>query len=71
MRKGPEDSAPEPRADLRAAAAPGGIQRYLEAFPEGFFRGSLFVFDERVSVRSSGPGAPRAAARAASQPRSR
>jgi len=48
--------------DLRAAAAPGGIQRYQEAFPEGFFRGSLFVFDERVSVRSSGPGAPRAAA---------
>ncbi|KAK9828526.1 hypothetical protein WJX72_000594 [[Myrmecia] bisecta] len=32
----------------------GGIQRYLEAFPDGgYFRGKNFVFDERVSVGSS------------------
>ncbi|PSC70407.1 rhodanese-like domain-containing 6 isoform X1 [Micractinium conductrix] len=29
----------------------GGIQRYLEAFPDGgFFKGQLFVFDERGAV---------------------
>ncbi len=30
----------------------GGIQRYMEAFPssDSLFQGSLFVFDERVSV---------------------
>ncbi|KAK9843948.1 hypothetical protein WJX81_000209 [Elliptochloris bilobata] len=30
----------------------GGIQRYMEAFPgsDSLFRGSLFVFDDRVSV---------------------
>lgn len=28
----------------------GGIQRYLEAFPDGgYFQGENFVFDERVS----------------------
>ncbi|KAJ8572782.1 hypothetical protein K7X08_009293 [Anisodus acutangulus] len=32
----------------------GGIQRYLEQFPDGgFFRGKNFVFDHRVSVGSS------------------
>ena len=33
---------------------PGGIQRYMEAFPgrDSLFRGSLFVFDERISVPS-------------------
>ncbi|WP_092483081.1 oxygen-dependent tRNA uridine(34) hydroxylase TrhO [Candidatus Ichthyocystis hellenicum] len=28
----------------------GGILRYLEVFSQGFFEGSCFVFDERVSV---------------------
>ncbi|CAB4315769.1 unnamed protein product [Prunus armeniaca] len=32
----------------------GGIQRYLEQFPDGgFFRGKNFVFDHRISVASS------------------
>ncbi|CAH9145007.1 unnamed protein product [Cuscuta epithymum] len=32
----------------------GGIQRYLEQYPDGgFFRGKNFVFDHRVSVGSS------------------
>ncbi|KAG5525479.1 hypothetical protein RHGRI_031956 [Rhododendron griersonianum] len=32
----------------------GGIQRYLEQFPDGgFFKGKNFVFDHRVSVGSS------------------
>lgn len=32
----------------------GGIQRYLEQFPDGgFFRGKNFVFDHRLSVGSS------------------
>ena len=33
----------------------GGIQRYMEAFPgyDSLFRGSLFVFDERISVPST------------------
>ncbi|KAG4166148.1 hypothetical protein ERO13_A13G112800v2 [Gossypium hirsutum] len=32
----------------------GGIQRYLEQFPDGgFFRGKNFVFDHRISVGSS------------------
>ncbi|KAL4448377.1 hypothetical protein ABPG75_005596 [Micractinium tetrahymenae] len=35
----------------------GGIQRYLETFPDGgFFRGKNFVFDERVDVEG-GSGA--------------
>ncbi|XP_023759821.1 rhodanese-like domain-containing protein 6 [Lactuca sativa] len=34
----------------------GGIQRYMEEFPEGgFFKGKNFVFDHRVSVASSDP----------------
>ncbi|KAK4476739.1 hypothetical protein RD792_015899 [Penstemon davidsonii] len=34
----------------------GGIQRYLEHFPDGgFFKGKNFVFDHRVSVGSSDP----------------
>ncbi|CUT16955.1 MULTISPECIES: rhodanese-like domain-containing protein [Candidatus Ichthyocystis] len=28
----------------------GGILRYLEVFSQGFFEGSCFVFDERISV---------------------
>ena len=29
----------------------GGIQRYLETFPDGgFFKGKNFVFDERLAV---------------------
>eukprot|EP00250_Pteridium_aquilinum_P005490 c15574_g1_i1 orf=75-2147(+) len=32
----------------------GGIQRYLEAFPDGgFFKGKNFVFDHRIAVPSS------------------
>ena len=35
--------------------AAGGIQRYMEAFPEGgFFVGKNFVFDERVTVGPEG-----------------
>lgn len=34
----------------------GGIQRYMEQFPDGgFFEGKNFVFDHRVSVASSDP----------------
>lgn len=29
----------------------GGIQRYTEQFPDGYFRGKNYVFDNRVSVR--------------------
>ena len=29
----------------------GGIQRYIEAFPDGYFRGKNYVFDARVAVR--------------------
>lgn len=29
----------------------GGIQRYTEAFPDGFFRGKNYVFDARMTVR--------------------
>ncbi|XP_030620595.1 thiosulfate sulfurtransferase/rhodanese-like domain-containing protein 2 [Chanos chanos] len=28
----------------------GGIHKYLERFPEGFYRGKLFVFDERYAI---------------------
>ncbi|TSK45882.1 Thiosulfate sulfurtransferase/rhodanese-like domain-containing protein 2 [Bagarius yarrelli] len=28
----------------------GGIHKYLEKFPDGFYRGKLFVFDERYSI---------------------
>ncbi|KAI4899923.1 hypothetical protein NFI96_019501 [Prochilodus magdalenae] len=28
----------------------GGIHKYLEQFPEGFYRGKLFVFDERYAI---------------------
>jgi UPF0176 protein len=28
----------------------GGILRYLEEYPEGFFKGECFVFDHRVAV---------------------
>lgn len=32
----------------------GGIQRYLEAFPDGgFFHGKNFVFDDRIAVGSA------------------
>lgn len=42
-----------------AVCAPGGVQRYMEAFPgpDSLFRGSLFVFDERVSVPTACSGA--------------
>ncbi|XP_061542321.1 LOW QUALITY PROTEIN: thiosulfate sulfurtransferase/rhodanese-like domain-containing protein 2 [Phycodurus eques] len=28
----------------------GGIHKYLERFPDGFYRGKLFVFDERYAI---------------------
>ncbi|KAG9281160.1 thiosulfate sulfurtransferase/rhodanese-like domain-containing protein 2 [Astyanax mexicanus] len=28
----------------------GGIHKYLEQFPEGFYRGKLFVFDDRYAI---------------------
>lgn len=31
----------------------GGIHRYLEQFPEGHYRGKLFVFDERYTISSN------------------
>lgn len=31
----------------------GGIHKYLEHFPEGFFRGKLFVFDGRFTISSN------------------
>lgn len=31
----------------------GGVHRYLERFPQGFFRGKLFVFDERYAISSN------------------
>lgn len=37
----------------------GGIVKYCEAFPDGYFDGSLFVFDERRSVRFPGKKPPR------------
>ena len=36
----------------------GGIQRYLEAFPDGgFFKGKNFVFDDRIAVGPDDGGA--------------
>lgn len=29
----------------------GGIHRYIEQFPDGFFRGKNYVFDERITVK--------------------
>uniref|UniRef100_A0A8C5H304 Thiosulfate sulfurtransferase/rhodanese-like domain-containing protein 2 n=1 Tax=Gouania willdenowi TaxID=441366 RepID=A0A8C5H304_GOUWI len=31
----------------------GGIHKYLERFPQGFYRGKLFVFDKRFSIFSN------------------
>ncbi|XP_075681746.1 thiosulfate sulfurtransferase/rhodanese-like domain-containing protein 2 [Rhinoderma darwinii] len=31
----------------------GGIHKYLEQFPDGFFRGKLFVFDGRYAISSN------------------
>lgn len=31
----------------------GGIHRYLEAFPDGFFRGKNFVFDARMALATN------------------
>lgn len=36
----------------------GGIVKYCEAFPDGYFDGGLFVFDERRSVRFPGARKP-------------
>lgn len=32
----------------------GGIHRYIEQFPQGFFRGKNYVFDGRIAVRVTG-----------------
>ncbi|XP_069486462.1 thiosulfate sulfurtransferase/rhodanese-like domain-containing protein 2 isoform X2 [Ambystoma mexicanum] len=32
----------------------GGIHKYLEQFPDGFYRGRLFVFDKRYSIATNG-----------------
>ncbi|KAL8202859.1 UNVERIFIED_CONTAM: thiosulfate sulfurtransferase (rhodanese)-like domain-containing protein 2 [Gekko kuhli] len=32
----------------------GGIHKYLEEFPDGFYQGKLFVFDERYTISSDG-----------------
>ncbi|XP_075787320.1 thiosulfate sulfurtransferase/rhodanese-like domain-containing protein 2 isoform X2 [Pelodiscus sinensis] len=47
-------------AYLRAKAAcrevyqlQGGIHKYLEEFPDGFYRGKLFVFDGRFAISSN------------------
>ncbi|NXJ08227.1 TSTD2 protein, partial [Odontophorus gujanensis] len=31
----------------------GGIHKYLEEFPDGFYRGKLFVFDDRYAISSN------------------
>ncbi|XP_075303388.1 thiosulfate sulfurtransferase/rhodanese-like domain-containing protein 2 [Opisthocomus hoazin] len=31
----------------------GGIHKYLEEFPDGFYRGKLFVFDDRYTICSN------------------
>uniref|UniRef100_A0A8C4XS81 Thiosulfate sulfurtransferase/rhodanese-like domain-containing protein 2 n=1 Tax=Falco tinnunculus TaxID=100819 RepID=A0A8C4XS81_FALTI len=31
----------------------GGIHKYLEEFPDGFYRGKLFVFDDRYAICSN------------------
>lgn len=31
----------------------GGIHKYLERFPDGLYRGKLFVFDERFAISSN------------------
>ncbi|XP_041713501.1 thiosulfate sulfurtransferase/rhodanese-like domain-containing protein 2 [Coregonus clupeaformis] len=31
----------------------GGIHKYVEQFPEGIYRGKLFVFDERYAISSN------------------
>lgn len=31
----------------------GGIHKYLEHFPDGLYRGKLFVFDERFAISSN------------------
>ena len=31
----------------------GGIHRYIEQFPDGFFRGKNYVFDNRVAVKAN------------------
>jgi UPF0176 protein len=36
----------------------GGIVKYCEQFPDGYFEGSLFVFDARLSVRFPGKRKP-------------
>lgn len=28
----------------------GGIHKYLEEFPDGFYKGKLFVFDDRYAL---------------------
>lgn len=34
----------------RSVPAQGGIHKYLEEFPDGFYKGKLFVSDERYAL---------------------
>ena len=31
----------------------GGIHKYMESYPDGYFRGKLFVFDNRYHIKSN------------------
>lgn len=31
----------------------GGIHRYIEEFPDGHYKGKLFVFDKRYTIHSN------------------
>ncbi len=31
----------------------GGIHKYIEKYPDGYFRGKLFVFDDRYAIKSN------------------
>ena len=31
----------------------GGIHKYMENYPDGYFRGKLFVFDDRYAIKAN------------------
>ena len=31
----------------------GGIHKYIEKYPDGYFRGKLFVFDDRYAIKAN------------------
>jgi len=31
----------------------GGIHKYIEKYPDGYFRGKLFVFDDRYHITAN------------------